>query len=315
VGEPGPRRFASPATPPMEFDSAMSPLTQISMKLRDQLSKRFVGAIEPELWDRIRSIEAGQNEFGFDPFGFQPEFLKFVIPPAHWVYRNYFRVETFGIENIPAEGRVILVANHSGQIAFDAMMLGSACLFDLAPPRIVRSMVERWVPTIPFVSWFFARLGQVVGTRDNARALLRRDGCLLVFPEGVRGISKAYDRAYELEEFGLGFMRLALETNTAIVPIGVVGAEEQLPSVANLDTVAKTLGLPSLPLTPAMLLLGPLGGLPMPVKYRIHFGEPLHFKGKADDEDSTIRANVEEVRKAITSLLEHGLKTREGIFW
>lgn len=284
-------------------------------KLRGRIDEAFVDRLDPELWERLRTMDAGQNEYGFDPFGFEPEFLKYIGAPAAWFFEHYFRTEVHDIENIPDEGAVMLIANHSGQVAIDGFIIGCACLFEKDPPRMIRSMVERWVPTLPFVSTFLSRAGQVVGTRENARILLGRGGCLSVFPEGVGGISKTYDHAYELQKFGNGFMRLALETGTPIIPVGVVGAEEQIPAVWNFETAANLLGAPAFPVTPAMLLLGPLGALPLPVKYRLYFGEPMHFEGKADDEDKVISAKVDQVKSAIEGLLERGLQEREGIFF
>lgn len=285
------------------------------MSIRDRVDQWCVDTLEPGVWERIRSMDAGQNEYGYDPFGFDPEYLKYVGPVAQWLYRSYFRVETTGIQSVPEKGRVMLIANHSGQIALDGMMLGSALLFDRRPPRMVRAMVEHWVPTLPFVSTFMARAGQVVGTRENARLLLEREGCLAVFPEGVRGISKTYDKAYQMVDFGLGFMRLALETGTPIVPVGIVGAEEQMPAVYNVKSIAKLLGMPAFPVTPAMLMLGPIGALPLPVKYRLHFGEPLTFEGKPDDEDRVVRQKVEVVQAEIAKLIERGLEDRNGEFF
>ncbi|TVR02889.1 MAG: acyltransferase family protein [Deltaproteobacteria bacterium] len=250
-------------------------------------------------------LEREQSE-GYDPFGFRPKILEQVLPVAHFLYRHWFRVEPHGLENVP-DGRLLLIANHSGQLPFDGMMIGTALVLDRRPPRVVRGMVERWVPTLPFVSQFFARAGQVVGTPANARALLEREELLMVFPEGARGISKTFDRRYQLEEFGLGFMRLALETNTPIVPIGVVGAEEQLPSFYNAKGLARLFGMPSVPVSPTLVL-------PLPVKYRIYFGEPLHFEGDPDDEDRVIRERVDTVTAAIRALLDRGLRERTGIF-
>ncbi len=283
--------------------------------LKTEIEQQFDEALDPELWESIRNMEAGQNEYGYDPFGFEPEFLKYVNPFALWFYRKYFRTEVADIDNVPHTGRVMLISNHSGQVAIDGMMLACSMLFDMKPPRMARSMVEHWVPTIPFVSTFMARAGQVVGTRENARILLQRGGCLSVFPEGVRGISKTYDNAYNMVDFGLGFMRLALETDTPIVPVGIVGGEEQMPSIYNFKTLAKALGMPAFPITPAMLLLGPVGALPMPVKYRIYFGEPMTFEGKPDDEDRVIRAKVQRVQNAIGGLIERGLKERGGEYF
>ncbi|MFW5968897.1 MAG: lysophospholipid acyltransferase family protein, partial [Persicimonas sp.] len=219
-------------------------------RLRERLDEALVDSIDDNLWDNIRSMDAGQNEYGYDPFGFDPEFLKYLLPVAQRLYHSYFRTEVHGIDNVPESGRVLLVSNHTGQIPMDGFLIGCALLFEMEPARMVRSMIERWVPTIPFISWFLARAGQVVGTRENCRILLDREGCILVFPEGARGITKTYDRAYELERFGLGFMRLALENDTPIVPVGVVGGEEQFPSVWNLESLAKLLKMPAFPITP-----------------------------------------------------------------
>lgn len=286
-------------------------LTRFRQRLDDMLTRRLA----PEVWENISTMQAGQNEYGFDPFGFEPDFLKYVVPFAEFLYRRYFRAEVFGIDNIPDSGPVLLISNHTGQIPLDGFLIGCALLFDKYPARMVRSMVEHWVPTLPFISWFMARAGQVVGTRQNCRILLGRDGCILVFPEGARGINKTYDRAYELAEFGLGFMRLALENNTPIVPVGVVGGEEQLPTIWNFESLGRMLGMPAFPITPTWPLLGPLGFLPLPVKYRIHFGEPMHFEGASDDEDRVVGAQVAEVRHAIERLVQRGLDERQGVFF
>lgn len=277
-------------------------------ELREVIDQKLVGRIPRDIWKRIQQMDAGQNEYGFDPFGFDPEFLKYVGAPAYWLYTKYFRAESHDIENIPDKGRVMLIANHSGQVAIDGFVMGSACLFDKNPPRMIRSMVEYWVPTLPFVSWMLARAGQVTGTRENARILLGREGCLAVFPEGVRGISKTYDRAYQLVDFGLGFMRLALETNTPIVPVAIVGAEEQIPSVYNFKPLANVFGFPAFPIAPT-------GPFPLPVKYRLYFGEPMHFEGKPDDEDKVIRSKVNLVKAEIERLLARGLDERKGYFY
>lgn len=284
-------------------------------RARDRVEDALIKTIHPDVWERIRKMDAGQNRYGFDPFGFQPEFLKFVAPLASALYRHYFRVETHGIERVPDSGPVLLVSNHTGQIPLDGMMIATGMLIEKNPPRMVRSMVERWVPSLPFISRLLARTGQVVGTRENARLLLARQGCILVFPEGVRGINKTYDRAYELEEFGLGFMRLALATKTPIVPVAVVGAEEQMPAIYDVKWLAKLLGMPAFPITPTWPLLGPLGALPLPVKYRIYFGEPMHFEGAPDEEDRVIGVEVEKVRQAINEMLIRGLEERKGVFF
>ena len=270
---------------------------------------------DPELLARVdRLSRHNLNEFGYDAFGYSPELVKTIVPWVAFLYRVYFRAQTYGIDNVPSAGPVLLVGNHSGQLPFDGAMIGASLLFDAPTPRMTRAMVERWVPTLPFASVFMARCGQVVGSPDNCRTLLRSGECVLVFPEGAGGVSKTWDKAYRLQRFGYGFMRLALETGTPIVPVGVVGAEEQAPSLHNWRSLAKALGTPSVPITPLLPLLGPLSVLPMPVRYHLLFGPPMRFEGNANDDDGTIGRKVKRVKTAIGDLIEEGLARRPGVF-
>ncbi|MCA9544981.1 MAG: acyltransferase family protein [Myxococcales bacterium] len=268
--------------------------------------------LDDELVGRIDQIHARYAGRDGDPFGFEPQDLRYVAPVIQALYRRYFRVQASGLEHLP-EGRVLLIANHSGQVPIDATMIGAACLLEADPPRVPRAMVERWVPTLPVVSSFFARMGQVLGTPANCRRMLRDEEAVLVFPEGVRGINKPYAKRYQLQQFGHGFMRLALENDTPIVPVGVVGAEEQYPVLWNLEGVAKRIGMPALPISPLMVA-GPLAAIPLPTKYRIYFGHPLRFHGDPDDDERVIGGYVGQVRDAIDSLLQRGLAERRGWF-
>jgi 1-acyl-sn-glycerol-3-phosphate acyltransferase len=144
--------------------------------------------------------------------------------------------------------------------------------------------------------------------------MLENDECVMVFPEGVRGISKTFRQRYQLQRFGLGFLRLALETRAPIVPVGIVGSEEQVPTAANLEGLGRALGLPALPIPYTLPLLGIFGLLPLPTKYHIWFGEPMTFEGDSRDEDAAIEGRVEQVRAAIAALLQQGLEARRGIF-
>ncbi len=266
-----------------------------------------------ELADRLHKAPLRLNEFGFDPYGLSPAWYSRVLLPVVLLYRYYFRVETFGIERVPA-GRVLVVANHAGQLPFDAAMLGAALLLEADPPRIARAMGEYWIPNLPWVSIAAARVGALVGTPSNCVHMLENGECVTVFPEGVRGMNKLYSQRYRLQRFGNGFMRLALETGAPIVPVGIVGSEEQQPGFANLGRIGGMLGMPALPITATFPWLGPLGLLPLPVKYRIHFGEPLSFQGDASEEDDVIEEKVDRVKVAISELLERGRRERRGVF-
>ncbi|MBZ4418173.1 lysophospholipid acyltransferase family protein [Myxococcus sp. RHSTA-1-4] len=281
-------------------------------RLTDRVKKGLRGWTDrlatDEQKDRLLALARPENEYGVDPFGYNLDFSLSAVAPFLWLYRNYFRVETYGIEKVPA-GRVLLVSNHSGQLPLDGAMIGVSMMLEASPPRAIRSMVEKWVPSLPYVSTFMARMGQIVGTPENCRRLLEAEEAILVFPEGTRGINKLWPQRYQLQEFGLGFMRLALETHTPIVPIAVVGAEEQAPALLDLKPVAKLLGFPSFPVTPTGL------PIPLPTKYRIYYGDPLRFTGRPDDEDSELDKKVRTVKAAIQSMLHQGLKERRGVFW
>jgi 1-acyl-sn-glycerol-3-phosphate acyltransferase len=225
-----------------------------------------------------------------------------------WLYRKYFRVRIDGVEHVPNEGRCVIVANHSGQLPFDAAMLAVGLLIDKDPPRVARALVEKWVPTLPFVSTFMARCGQIVGTPENCRRLLAADEVILVFPEGVRGLNKPFSQRYQLQKFGVGFMRLALESAAPIVPCAVVGAEEQAPALFDFKLLARLLGFPAFPITPTVL------PFPLPSRYHIRFGAPLRFSGSPDDDDAELERKVVEVEAAVTTLIERGLAERKSVY-
>lgn len=276
-------------------------------RVRDELGARVLG---PDFDERVALLEA-RYRLARDPFGFDLETARKAVATCALFHRLYFRTEVFGIHNVP-EGRALLIANHSGQVPIDAAIIGCAMFLDANPPRVMRAMVDKWTATLPFVSMFFNRVGQVVGLPENARRLLRAEELLLAFPEGTRGIAKPFSRRYELEEFGLGFMRLAIETETPIVPVAVIGAEEQYVSLGNVSWAARALNLPVFPLVPQIFLPG--GQLPLPTKYRLHFGEPMRFYGDPEDDEAVIADKVWLVRQTITHLLGEGLRARRGVF-
>ena len=263
---------------------------------------------------RIARVPTRVNEYGFDAFGLDPSNWRWSMLPMIWMYRRYLRVETRGIERVP-EGPVLLIANHAGNtFAWDGAMLATAMFLEAEPPRIVRGMGEYFLPTLPFFNVWMQRAGSVVGTPENCVQLLAHGEAIMVFPEGERGFVKTFWHRYELQRFGLGFMRLALETHTPIVPVGIVGAEEQSPAIANLRWLGRLIGSPAFPVTPTFPFLGLAGFVPFPVKFRLHFGHPLRFDGDPGDEDAAIEAKVEVVKDAIRGLIRDGLAARKSWF-
>ncbi|MGE0401824.1 MAG: lysophospholipid acyltransferase family protein [Kofleriaceae bacterium] len=281
------------------------------MGLLDRLRQLRGDVPDDDIDGRTKALVVHGNEFGYDPFGMSRDSLKVAAKIARFLYRNYFRATAYGIDNIPASGRVLFVSNHSGQLPFDGVVIGAATFLEPAQPRLVRSMVEYFVPTVPFASYLFARWGQITGTPENCRRLLAAEEAVLVFPEGARGISKDFSKRYQLAEFGKGFMRLALEMQAPIVPVAVIGAEEQAPAL-NVKPLARLLRVPAFPIVPYPPFV-PI--VPLPVKYRVYFGEPMMFAGDPDDDDEVLDEKVLQVKTTIQSMIHVGLRERAHVFW
>ena len=270
--------------------------------------------LRAELDERLSRITTRLNDYGFDPFGAKPEYARRVALLAALLYRYWFRVETDGIARVP-EGRVLLIGNHAGNtFAYDAAMLAMAMLMEAEPPRLVRGMAEYYLPQLPFFGTLMHRAGSVVGTPENCVQLLEHDEAVMVFPEGAEGFVKPFSKRYQLQRFGPGFMRLAIGTDTPIVPVGIVGAEEQSPAVADVKWLGRLVGSPAFPITPTFPWLGLAGFVPLPVKFRMRFGEPLRFEGDANEDDAAIEKRVTVVKKAIRKLLAEAQAQRQGWF-
>jgi len=273
---------------------------------------------ERDLWDRLlperarRALSAlahlVEGEGPTDRFGFSPETARRALPLFHALYRTWFRVTSRGHEHLPERGGAVLAANHAGLLPFDAAMTVVDVMLHTDPPRLVRAIVDRWAGQLPFVNVFYARVGQVIGTRENFADLLADEQLVLVFPEGAAGVTKTVSERYRLQPFHVGFVEHALRARVPIVPMAVVGSDDQAPILYDVKPLARALGLPAAPITPTFPWLGPAGLLPYPVHYRIVYGEPLDFSerfGPETAEDARLVTYLAgEVRRAVAALVE-----------
>jgi len=253
-----------------------------------------------------------------DDFGLDPAYEARLKPLLDFLYQRYFRIDTEGVHHVPEGGRCLVVANHSGVLPLDGLMLRTALRLEHATHRELRWLAEDFIYYLPFLGAFMNRVGAVRACQENAERLLRKDSLVAVFPEGVKGIGKLYRERYRLQRFGRGgFIRLALRTRTPIVPCGIIGAEEATPMLYRLEYLTKAVGLPYIPVTPTFPALGPLGLMPAPTKWRIQFGEPMHFDAygpDAADDQVLVGRLAERVRASIQRMVDEGLARRQSVW-
>lgn len=259
------------------------------------------------------------GEYEVDEFGFDPELLDQVLmAPMRPLYNSYFRVETRGLENVPDEGGALVVANHSGTIALDAVMTQLALLDHHPAHRHLRTLGANLVFALPFVGEYARKSGHTLACAPDAERLLAAGELVGVWPEGYKGIGKPYSERYKLQRFGRGgFVAAAIKTGTPIIPCAIVGAEETYPMIGNAKFLARLFGVPYFPITPFFPWLGPLGAVPLPSKWIIEFGEPIRtdeYSAAAAENSMEIFDLTDQVRETIQQTLYRLLVSRRSVF-
>src|SRR3712207_966714 len=259
------------------------------------------------------------GEYETDEFGFDPDLTDHVLLPLlRPLFSRWFRVETHGVENVPSTTGALVVANHSGTVPVDALMTTVALHDEHPAQRRLRLLGADLVFDLPFIGSMSRKMGTTLACNEDAERLLTDGELVGVFPEGFKGIGKAFRDRYTLQRFGRGgFVTAALRTGAPIIPCAIVGAEEIYPMIGNAKTVARLLGLPYFPITPTFPLLGPLGLLPLPSKWLIAFGEPIETAsyGPAAAEDPMLVFNLtDQVRETIQQSLYQLLLQRKSVF-
>jgi 1-acyl-sn-glycerol-3-phosphate acyltransferase len=242
-----------------------------------------------------------------DPWGFNLQLCENTLRKLMPLYRSYFKVRVFGQENVE-DKPYLVVGNHTGQIPLDGMLVTVAFAFDVSPPRILRAMVERFLAQMPFLGDLTAQTGSILGDRVNCEYLIDHGESILVFPEGVKGISKNTPDYYKLRPFSQGFYRIALQKKTPILPICVIGAEEMYPLVFHAKKLAALLKIPSLPLSANLI--------PLPSPIDIYIGKeiPIPQHMGLESTDKEIKENVYHIENTIKRMIVHGLKNRRPFF-
>ncbi len=264
--------------------------------------------LTPELRARLSYVVIADLGHGYDSFGLHLDWVRAAVGLFQPLYETWFRVRSVGVHHVPSEGGAVLAANHSGTIPIDAMMIWNDVLRRGERPRVVRVVMDHFVNLVPAVSILFGRAGAVGGSRGNFHELLERGELVGVFPEGLPAIGKPWSERYQLCEWRQGHAEMAIRHGVPIVPVAVIGSEEQLPTLMRLPI--RLFGLPYLPI--------PATPIPLPVRYHLYYGEPIpvhrdYRRDQADDAEAVHEAS-ERVKAAVAGLIARGLAERNGVF-
>jgi 1-acyl-sn-glycerol-3-phosphate acyltransferase len=276
--------------------------------------QRLFGALRR----RVATFGMSERSGEVDEFGMDEVVVGRMRPILDLLFDRWFRVDLGGLENLPERGPALLVANHSGLLPWDGLLLCHAVERFHPSGGRPRFLLADWLITLPFVQPYLARLGGVRACRENAERLLAAGHSVIAFPEGVKGAAKVFRERYRVKRFGRGgVVRVALETGVPLVPVGIVGAEEAHPLLFKWLTPARAVGLPFVPVTPTFPLLGPLGALPLPTKWVIRIGPPLpfgHLPPDAASDELLVSRLTEELRSQVQSLVDTALAERESVW-
>jgi 1-acyl-sn-glycerol-3-phosphate acyltransferase len=306
----------------------LTALAGLGSEIRTRFAERPppVARRDPGEWEhfinaarhRVGTLGMSERTGAVDSFGMDDAALARARPLLDWLVERYWRLELLGLEHLPGDGPSLLVANRSGVMPYDGLIVSHALARERPAAPRPRFLVADWLMHQPFAHAALARLGGVRACRDNAVRLLAAGRTVLAFPEGVKGAAKTFRERYQLKRFARGgVVRVALESQVPLVPVGIVGAEEAHPILFKVGATARSLGLPFLPVTPTFPWLGPLGLVPLPTKWVVRIGEPFDLGGRgpeAAEDDLLVARLTEELRTAIQGLIDDALADRASVW-
>ena len=278
-----------------------------------RMTHRIVRGLERALLprkelERVSQVQHADEGHGYDVFGMHPDWLGLSRGLLRPLYRYYFRVSSYGVENIPNTGPAILIANHAGTLPFDATMICYDVFDRTNPPRMPRAVIDYFVPQLPFVGSFLSRVGAVNGALANVRRLIESGQLCLIFPEGMRAIGKPLAERYKLQGWRVGHAELALRYRIPVIPVAVIGSEEQWLPLGRFERI-HAFGIPYVPVVATPL--------PLPVHYHIHYGAPIHLDLEVSQKEPSgqqIERAAETTKRALAALIEQGLAARKSVF-
>ncbi len=252
-----------------------------------------------------------------DEFGFNLETFARWERYFRFFNKEYFKIKIKNIENIPSQGPVIVCGNHSGLLPIDGGLLTSAMCCSHPDPRRVRFLATDWFFNTPGLREWAMETGQVRASKENAIKLLERNEIVGIYPEGIRGAGKTFSERYRVHDFHPGFVQLAIQTQTPIVPIATIGGDEIYPNFVNVKSLARLIKMPFFPLTLTFPWMPfPLMFVPMPVRWLMRIHPPIKLDyppERASDRKLTIKI-AREIQYTIQRDLNELLRERKSVF-
>jgi 1-acyl-sn-glycerol-3-phosphate acyltransferase len=242
-----------------------------------------------------------------------PDYIRENLPGL-WVLASfYFRADVRGLDNIPAEGPVLLVGNHSGgNVTPDTMVFAVAFSAHFGVERRLHPLVHNLVLAMP-LPFNLPRFGCVAASHENARLALDRGSVVLVYPGGDWEVHRPSWQESRVDFAGRkGFVKLALQEGVPIVPLVSVGGQEtaiflsrgeRLAKVLQLDRLFRLKVLPVSLSIPWGLNVGDmLGHWPLPAKLTMEAMAPIHPRERFGR-----NPDVDEVYEHVTGVMQEKL--------
>jgi 1-acyl-sn-glycerol-3-phosphate acyltransferase len=243
-----------------------------------------------------------------------PDYIRRTLPAWRMVSSAYFRAEVEGLDNVPADEPVLLVGNHSGGfIIVDTFVFAQSFYDHFGPERRFHQLAHDVVFKVPGGRAIGRRWGMVPANRDNMRAALARGAALLVYPGGEIETFRPSWESSEIDFAGrTGYVELALEMNTPIVPVVAIGGQETALFLGRGRRLAKAIGLDRmlrLKVLPAQLappwgatVLDAPGRIPVPAKIEIRVLPRIDLRERLGPDP-----DVEQASGLVMGTMQHAL--------
>ena len=242
-----------------------------------------------------------------------PDYIRESLPRLWLLSSLYFRGEVRGLGNVPENGGVLMVGNHSGgNLTPDTLVFTLAFSTYFGVERVFHQLAHNLVLSMPGLS-FLRKYGTVAASHENARKALRSGAAVLVYPGGDYEVHRPIWERHRIDFGGRkGFIKLALQEDVPIVPVVAVGGQEtsiflsrgeRLATALNLDRLFRLKVLPISIAIPWVVNVGDmLGHWPLPAKITVEALPPIHLREEFGEDP-----DLDEVYEHLVRLMQETL--------